>query len=153
KSSLYYKMEGGKIFGILPFLLLDNPAGNQYYVASRYLFNTMSPYEFSADQYISLHTRLNAGGLLLDHISFIQKLGWRERFSFNAYWGTIRQENSQYNKTFTFPAMNAGPFMEGSAGIENIFHLLSIEYYRRLSYLNTAQANRGGLYLGFTLVF
>jgi hypothetical protein len=153
KSTLYYKMEGGMIFGTLPFLLLDNPAGNQYYVASRYLFNTMSPYEFSADQYLSLHTRLNLGGLLLDHIPMIQKLGWRERFSFNAYWGAMREENKVYNKTANIPLMNKGPFMEASAGIENIFHLLSIEYYRRLSYLNTAQSNRGGVYLGFTLIF
>src|SRR6185312_10975867 len=49
KSMLYYKLEAGKVFGTLPYLLLDIPAGNEYYVSSKYQFNTMAPYEFAAD--------------------------------------------------------------------------------------------------------
>lgn len=43
--------------------------------------------------------------------------------------------------------------MEASAGIENIFHIMSIEYYRRLNYLNNPYAKKDGIYLGLTLVF
>ncbi len=153
KSMLYYKLEAGKVFGTLPYLLLNIPAGNEYYVASKYQFNTMVPYEFAADKYISLHTRFSLGGALFDKIPLLQKLGWRERFSFNAYWGNMNKANIEYNKNSNFNLLDKVPFMEASVGIENIFHILSLEYYRRLNYLNNPYAKPGGLYLGITLIF
>ncbi|MBS1736779.1 MAG: carboxypeptidase-like regulatory domain-containing protein [Bacteroidetes bacterium] len=151
KSMLYYKLEVGKVFGTLPYLLLNIPAGNEYYVASKYQFNTMSPYEFAADRYVSLHTRFYLGGVLFDKIPLLRKLGWRERFSFNSYWGDMTQANIAYNKGSNFNLINKAPFMEASAGIENIFHVLSIEYYKRLNYLNNPYAIKDGIYLGITL--
>jgi hypothetical protein len=153
KSMLYYKVEVGKVFGTLPHLLLNVPAGNEYYVASKYQFNTMSPYEFASDKYISLHTRFYLGGALLDKIPFLQKLGWRERFSFNAYWGDMTTANIDYNKSSNFNLIGKAPFMEASIGIGNIFHVLSIEYYRRLNYLNNPYAKKDGIYVGLTLAF
>jgi len=153
KSMLYYKLEAGKTFGTLPYLLLNIPAGNEYFVASKYQFNTMAPYEFATDRYISLHTRFYLGGVLFDKIPLLQKWGWRERFSFNAYWGDMSKANQDYNKNSNFNLMGKQPFMEASAGIENIFHILSIEYYRRLNYLNNPYARRDGIYLGLTLSF
>lgn len=153
KSMLFYKLEAGKVFGTLPYLLLNIPTGNEYYVASKYEFNTMAPYEFAADRYLILHTRFNLGGVLFDKIPLLQKWGWRERFSFNAYWGDMTKTNQLYNKNSNFNLLGGAPFMEASAGIENIFHILSIEYYRRLNYLNNQYARRDGLYLGIYLVF
>jgi hypothetical protein len=153
KSMLYYKLEVGKIFGTLPYLLLNVPSGNEYYVASRYQFNTMSPYEFAADRYVSLHTRFYLGGALLDKIPLIRKLGWRERFSFNGYWGDMTKANIDYNKNSNFNLIGKTPFMEASIGIENIFHIVSIEYFRRLNYLGNPYAKKDGIYLGVTLVF
>ena len=153
KSMFYYKVEAGKVFGTLPYLLLNVPSGNEYYVASKYQFNTMSPYEFAADRYISLHTRFYLGGALLDKIPFLQKLGWRERFSFNAYWGDMTNANIDYNKSSNFNLIGKTPFMEASVGIGNIFHVLSIEYYRRLNYLNNPYAKKEGIYIGLTLAF
>ena len=153
KSMLYYKLETGKVFGTIPYLLLKVPLGNEYYVASKYQFNTMSPYEFATDQYVSLHTRFNLGGALFDKIPLLQKLGWRERFSFNAFAGSMNKANIDYNKSSNFNQLGKAPFMEASVGIENIFHVLSLEYYRRLNYLGNPYAHKDGVYLGLTLVF
>ncbi len=153
KMMLFYKLDAGKTFGMLPYLLLNIPPGNEYYVASKYLLNTMAPYEFAADRYVSLHTRFYLGGGLLDKIPLLQKLGWRERFSFDAYWGDMSKANRDYNKISNLNLLNNGPFMEASAGIENIFHIISVEYYRRLNYLNNPYASRDGIYLGITLSF
>ncbi|MDQ2753426.1 MAG: DUF5686 family protein, partial [Bacteroidota bacterium] len=153
KSIFYYKIEGGKIFGTVPYLLLNIPSGNEYYVASRYLFNTMSPYEFAADRYVSLHTRFSLGGAIFDKIPFIRKLGWRERFSFNGYWGDMTKANIDYNKNSNFNLIGKVPFMEAGIGIENIFHVLSIEYYRRLNHLSNPYAQKDGVYLGVTFSF
>ncbi len=153
KMMLYYKLETGKVFGTIPYLLLNVPAGNEYYVASKYQFNTMAPYEFAADEYLSMHTRLYLGGAFFDKIPFLRKLGWRERFSFNAYWGKMNNANVDYNKNSNFNLIRKNPFMEASAGIENIFHVMSIEYYRRLNYLNNPYAKKDGIYVGVTLMF
>ncbi len=153
KMMLYYKLEAGRTFGTIPYLLLNIPAGNEYYVSSKYKFNTMLPYEFAADKYISLHSRLSLGGLLFDNIPLFQKLGWRTRFSFNSYWGGMSQANQGYNKNSNFNITGKIPFMEAGVGIENIFHILSIEYYRRLNYLNHPYAKKDGIYLGITLAF
>jgi hypothetical protein len=150
---LYYKVEGGSINKTLPYLLLNIPAGNQYFVASKYVFNTMNPYEFAADKYVSLQTRLHLGGVLFEKIPFIQKLGWRERFSFNAYWGDMSSANQVYNKSSRFYIANRKPFMEASAGVENVFHFLSIEYFKRLSYLGNPSITKSGLFFGVTIVF
>ncbi|MCW3107544.1 MAG: hypothetical protein JWQ09_2050 [Segetibacter sp.] len=153
KTMLFYKLEAGQVFGTVPYLLLNIPAGNEYYVASKYQFNTMAPYEFAADRYVSLHTRFYLGGALFDKFPLLQKLGWRERFSFNAYCGNMNKANIDYNKGSNFNLLDRKPFMEASAGIENIFHLISIEYYRRLSYLDHPFAKRDGFYLGFGVTF
>jgi Family of unknown function (DUF5686)/CarboxypepD_reg-like domain len=153
KMLLYYKLDAGKTFGTIPYLLLDIPAGNEYYAASKYQFNTMAPYEFATDRYISLHTRFYLGGALFDKIPWVQKLGWRERFSFNAYWGDMTKANIDYNKNSNFNLPGTAPFMEASLGIGNIFHVLSIEYYRRLNYLHNPYARKYGIYLGLALVF
>lgn len=153
KMMLYYKLEAGKVFGTIPYLLLNVPAGNEYYVASKYQFNTMAPYEFAADKYVSLHTRLYLGGTLFDKVPLLRKLGWRERLSFNSYWGNIGKANVDYNKNSNFNLVGKAPFMEASVGIENIFHVMSIEYYRRLNYLNNPYAKKDGIYVGVTLMF
>lgn len=152
KSLLYYKIEAGKVFGTLPYLILDVPSGNEFLVSSKYLFNTMLPYEFASDKFVALHTRLYLGGILFDKVPFIRKLGWRERFTFNAYSGSLTQENKEYNRGANFRTLERKPFMEAGVGIENIFHFFAIEYYRRFSYSRIG-AKRDGFYAGVTLSF
>lgn len=153
KYMLYYKIETGTVLGTVPYLLMHIPAGNQYFVASKYVFNTMNPYEFVSDRYVSLQSRLHLGGILFENIPFIQKLGWRERFSFNGYWGDMSNRNRNFNSNSSFFVPSRVPFMEASAGVENIFHFLSVEYFRRLSYLSNPGISKSGLYFGVTIVF
>lgn len=153
KSILYYHLKIGKTFGTLPYVLLDIPRGNEFYVSSKYSFNTMSPYEFVADRYISLQTRLSLGGLLLDKIPYMQKLQWRERISFNSYWGDLSSDNIALNSNSNIHTLGATPFAETGVGLENIFHCLSLEYIWRLNYLSNKFAIRSGLFVGITFNF
>jgi hypothetical protein len=155
KAMLIWNLEAGKLLGTLPTLLLQVPTGNDAFVMSRNVFNTMTPYEFSADRYVSLRSRLALGGMLFDKIPFLQKLGWRERLTFNAFWGDLRTENRTFNAAQNPLAPNGQPFMEAGAGIENIFHLFSIDVMRRLNYLDAPGAigNRVGIYLGLKTFF
>ena len=153
KSILYYNVHVGKTFGTAPYLLLDVPGGNETHVDSRYQFNTMQPYEYAADQYLSLHTRLYTGGMLFDKIPFLNRLGLRERYSFNMFMGSMTNANQTYNNTAHFAVTGNKPFMEAGVGVENIFHLLSLDYFWRLSKSTDPVAQRAGLFLGLKLAF
>lgn len=153
KSLLYYKIEAGKTFGVAPFLLLNIPHGNESYVASKYLFNTMVPYEFATDEYISMHSRFYLGGSIFDKTPYLRKLGWRERFSFNGFTGSMTAANKNFNKNANFSVPGSNPFMEAGIGIENIFHVFSIDYYQRISGLNKQNVKRGGIFVGVNLTF
>jgi hypothetical protein len=152
KAIFYYKLNVGKTFGTAPYLLLDVPAGNESHMDSRYLFNTMLPYEYAADQFMSLHTRLYTGGTLFDKIPLLNKMGWRERFSFNAFMGSMTDANKTYNNNAQFSVTGNKPFMETGVGIENIFHLLSLDYFWRLT-PGALDAGKGGLFVGLKVAF
>ena len=64
----------------------------------------------------------------------MKKLGWRERFTFNAFWGDMSTQNQLLNNQSKFKIANGKPYLEVGAGIENIFHLFSIEYFQRVNY-------------------
>lgn len=151
KTSLLWNAEVGKITGTLPALLLYSPRGNDTYVTSRYLFNTVVPYEFAADRYAVLQTRLAMGGLLFDHVPFLQQLGWRERLTFNSFWGDMSANNQAFNAHSGITIANGQPFMEAGAGIENIFHLFSIDYIRRINY--KGPYNGSGIFVGMKVSF
>ncbi len=151
KASLLWNAEAGKILGVVPALLLYAPRGNDTYVTSRYLFNTVVPYEFAADRYATLQTRLALGGLLFDHIPLLQQLGWRERLTFNSFWGDMSASNRAFNAHSGVNTANGQPFMEAGAGIENIFHLFSIDYIRRINY--KGPYNGSGIFAGMKVSF
>ncbi len=65
----------------------------------------------------------------------------------------MNKANLDYNRNSNFNVPDKIPFMEASVGIENIFHIMSMGYYRRLSYLNKTCARKDGIYLGLTLTF
>jgi hypothetical protein len=156
KTYLFWNFDIGKIYGVLPSLLLQIPRGNNTYVMSRYVFNTMLPYEFFADRYVSLTSRLSLGGIIFDRIPLLQRLGWRERLTYNAFLGDLSPANQAFNREQHFtPLRNKHPFMEAGFGVENIFHLFSIDFIHRLSYLHStgARANGNGIYIGMNVLF
>jgi hypothetical protein len=65
----------------------------------------------------------------------------------------MTKANIDYNKNSNFNLLGTAPFIEASVGIGNIFHVLSVEYYRRLNYLNNPYAEREGIYFGLSLGF
>lgn len=155
KTYLYWNLDAGKIYGVLPSMLLQIPRGNNTFVMSKYVFNTMLPYEFIADRYVSINSRLSLGGIIFDRIPLLQRLGWRERFTFNAFMGDLSPANQAFNRDQHFTPLRKHPFMETGFGVENIFHLFSIDFMHRLTYLHSqgAHANGSGIFLGMNVLF
>ena len=49
--------------------------------------------------------------------------------------------------------MGKAPYMECSAGIENIFKLIRVDYVWRLNYRDTPGINKGGVRLSMHITF
>ncbi len=151
---LDYMIQAGKVFGALPYPLLEIHGGNETYVYDPYAYNMMNYYEFVSDQYITLQAQYHLDGFLLNHIPVMRKLKWREVLSGKALAGSVSQENRDL---LIFPStlssLNQGPYYEVGAGIENIFKLFRVDALWRLSYLDHPNIAKFGLRGTFQIVF
>lgn len=148
--------EGGYIFGKLPYPLLDIHHANQSYALQLDSYNLMNFMEFASDHYASINIDQHFNGFIFNKTPLLEKLKLREVLSFKSLWGGIRPENNPVNdpSRVQFPvrdgspstfALNNGPYMEASAGVENIFKILRLDVIRRLSYLDHPDAPKWGV--------
>ena len=49
--------------------------------------------------------------------------------------------------------LGSTPYMECSVGLENIFKILRIDYYRRLTYLDHPDIKKGGIRIALRFTF
>ncbi|WP_138994243.1 DUF5686 family protein [Larkinella sp. C7] len=156
KGNLYYNLTSGAVLGTVPLLLLHIPRGNPYYIADKYAYYGMSPYEFAADRYVSLLTRYSLGGLILNKIPLLNRFNLRERLTANFFWGDLTAANQDFNQVNPFRTTGRTPYAEAGVGIENIFNLFSVDCIWRLNHLTGADAvriTRFGIYTGVRLQF
>ncbi|HTD39709.1 MAG TPA: DUF5686 family protein [Mucilaginibacter sp.] len=149
--------EGGYIFNKLPFPLLDIHHANQSYALQLESYNLMNYLEFVSDHYASINIDHHFNGFIFNRIPLLDNLKLREVVSFKSLWGGVRSENNPVNdpSLLQFPTreggkpitytLDNGPYMEASAGIENIFKLVRLDVVRRLSYLDHPDAPKWGI--------
>ena len=146
-----------------PYTKLFVPVSNQSILMDPKAFSLMQPMEFLMDRYASLHVTYYLKGWIFNRIPGIKHLKLREVVSFHLLAGYLGDRNNPYKTDglYDFPVShieqgqnvyartdfamhNADgdikysymPYMEFTAGIENIFKLFRIEYVRRLTHLN-----------------
>ncbi len=130
---LKYSIEAGKIWGTLPFPLLNIYSGNETFYHDDYAFNLMNYYEFISDEYASYHVVYHMQGFFLNHVPVLRKLKWREVVALKGAVGHTAYGNKFYN---LLPERSyiSKPYMEASVGIENIFRFIRIDAVWRLFY-------------------
>ncbi|MBS1651321.1 MAG: carboxypeptidase-like regulatory domain-containing protein [Bacteroidetes bacterium] len=145
-------LEGGKIWGQVPYVLMELHGGNETYLYDPLAFNMMRYYEFASDQFVSLALFHHFDGLFLNKIPLLRRLKWREVANCKMAWGSVNNTNKN---VLIFPStlssLNNGPYVECSAGIENIFKVFRIDFYYRATYQFANPANNIGLRLGINL--
>lgn len=149
-----YIAEAGKIFGTVPFPLMELHGGNETYVYDYMSYNMMKYYEFASDQYASLGVFHHFEGLLFNKIPLIKKLKWREVVTCKALWGSVNDKNKRaliFPKTLN--AIGNEPYVEVSAGIENIFKVFRIDALWRCTHHRAKAIDNFGVKLGFQLAF
>lgn len=147
-----YMIQGGKIWGQVAYPLLELHGGNETYVYDYMAYNMMRYYEFGSDQYAAAAIIHHFEGLLFNKVPLLKKLKWREVVSGKAVWGTVEPNN---RKTLIFPstlrALDSGPYVEATAGIENIFKVFRIDALWRLTYPRANPIENFGFKFSFQL--
>lgn len=154
-------IKAGHIWSRVAYPDLIIPNANLSYTIQPESFALMNPMEFVTDSFVQWDFTYWANGAIFNYIPVIKKLGIREAFAFRGVWGALSSKNDPAcsPEVFRFPAsamatpMNHGPYMEISAGLDNILRCLRIDYVWRLSYRESRGINRAGIRLAFHASF
>lgn len=150
-------VEGGYIFGKLPYPLLTIHRANQTYAFQLRSYNLMNFMEFVSDRYASLNIDHNFNGFFFNKVPLLKKLKLREIASFKIIYGGLRDENNPNRDAslLQFPvnsegvkttySLNREPYLEGSLGIGNIFKLFRVDVVKRFSYLDHPVVSEYGI--------
>ena len=166
-----FMAKGGHVWSRhTPYTQLFTPNANMSYVIQPESFALINPMEFVADSYCSLDFTYWANGAILNYIPLVKKLKLREVFSARSFWGKLSDRNNpRLNPDMlAFPANPWGngsdgiatvdvgrtPYIELSAGLDNIFRCLRLDYVWRITHRHPAYTiSRSGLRLALHVTF
>lgn len=141
--------EIGKVWGKVPFPLLNLPQANQSFFLQETSFNLMNFMEFMSDEYVSLKATYYPNGFIFNRIPLFSRLKLREVVGVKALLGRLTDINNPNIQTdlFNFPTNADGtpttfafneaiPYIEVSAGVSNIFKIFRVDLLQRVTYLD-----------------
>ena len=154
---------GGHVWSSSPFPELLIPNANLSYTIQPQSFALMNPMEFINSSYVSWDCTYWLNGLIFNYIPYVKKLKLREVVGFRGLYGTLSRRNTpdaSHPELLVFPEdantrpMDQGPYMEISAGLDNILRCLRVDYVWRLSYRQTPyHIDRSGLRIALHVTF
>ena len=150
------RVQTGMIWQKVPFTKLYIPTTSTSIFLAQRSFNLMKPMEFLMDEYVSLFATYYFKGWIMNRIPGINKLKLRGVVSVAAIYGGLTKKNNPFLETgsglYEFPQSatfdNEGywtagrttspfgklPYIEVTAGFENILKFIRIDYVRRITY-------------------
>lgn len=144
------------------FTELFAPPANLSYTIRPGTFALLNPMEFLLSTYASWHIEYQMRGLIIDRLPFLRQTGWRTVLGWAGFYGSLADKfvpSAPNGRLLLFPdgasqAKMTKPYMELSAGVDNIFHCLRVDYVWRLNYLNVPYAiDRRGLRVAVNFTF
>ncbi|MDE6624289.1 MAG: DUF5686 and carboxypeptidase regulatory-like domain-containing protein [Alistipes sp.] len=134
-------LQGGRIFGTVPYPLLKLHEGNATYFYDAYAFSCMNFYEFASDAWVALFYEHHFNGWLLGRIPLLERLKWREVLVCKGVWGTLSPRNDGSRPGTAAPLLFPegmssvdDPYVEVGFGVENIFRLLRVDCIWRVTH-------------------
>jgi Family of unknown function (DUF5686)/CarboxypepD_reg-like domain len=134
-GSLYYNFFAGKIYGTLPFTLLQVPPGNNLFYYDKYAFDMMTRYEFLCDEYAGFDIENDIGGGIFNYIPLLKKLKLRQFWTAKGIIGNLSPANEALNfqGDAPFKSLQGNPYLELGTGVENIFHFFRVDFVWRVT--------------------
>lgn len=154
-------LKGGYIWSQVQFPALLWQNANISYTIQNESYALLNPMEFAMDRYASWDMTYFGNGVLFNRLPLIKKMKLREVASFKGFVGRLSDKNNPAlnDNLFRFPIgaktepMGKEPYMEVSAGLDNIFTILRVEYIWRLSYRNRPGVDDSGLRIALHFSF
>ena len=158
-------VKGGHVWSRTSYISLLTPNANLSYTIQPESFALLNPLEFIGDSFVSWDVTYWANGALFNYIPLLKKLKLREVVAFRGWLGHLSRKNDPAldadsgNPLLRFPAeamatnMHNRPYMEISAGIDNLLRCLRVDYVWRLTYRNVPGIDRSGLRIALHATF
>lgn len=136
----------GKIWGTLPYPLLEMPNIQELRDRHTISYELTNPMEFVADKFLKFSYDHRLNGFILNKVPLVKKLKLREIFGARMFWGELSAANNPYlsNSVVHFDRDEQGeimtrvlskePYWEGYVGLDNIFKVLRVQYFARMTY-------------------
>lgn len=172
-GEIYYNIYGGRVFGTLPFTMLEIHPGNEIYYYNKYAFNLMNRFEYISDRYAGINFEHNVGNGMFRLIKPTRSLKLRQFWTAKLLWGNLSEANKKFNYTdqyydaatmkfdaatgkgwFPFQTLGDKTYMELGTGVDNIFKVLRIDLiWRVLPNDAVAAQKRFGVFGSFRIQF
>ena len=150
-GEVQYAVEGGMIFGSLPYTMLEIPRGNKTYGLYTYDFNLMDYLEFANDKYINVYADYHLNGFFFNRLPLLKRLGLREVVGFK---GIIGDLDDRHSKVLDYPRdlrpLSTG-YLEVNAGVENIFRFFRLDAIWRITPKSVTGAPSFGIRAQFNI--
>ncbi len=147
-------LSSGLILGDLPYPMLFNTIGNETPFYVNFSYNLLDFFEFSSDRFAELRYRHSFEGIILNTIPLLKRLKWRLVGEANFLYGDLSQKSidrviypsdENGNPEIPFSQFTNKPYVEVAYGVENIFRILTIQAFHRLTYLERNNVNKFAL--------
>ena len=148
-----YVVEVGKLWGTVPYPLLEIAPGNQTLIGDQYGYNLMNYYEFINDEYVSVFYTHHFEGLLFNHLPLLRKLNLREVVHAKGIIGNINEQNASFSVFPSYTYSLTKPYYEAGVGIENIFKVARVDFIWRLNHHDHANTQRFGVFISLQFAF
>lgn len=172
-GEIYYNIYGGRVFGTLPFTMLEIHPGNEIYYYNKYAFNLMNRFEYISDRYAGINFEHNVGNGMFRLLKPTRSLKLRQFWTAKLLWGNLSDANKKLNYTdqyydestmkfntetgtgwFPFQTLGDKTYMELGTGVDNIFKVLRIDLIWRVLPSDAATATkRFGVFGSFKIQF
>jgi hypothetical protein len=146
-----WDIQFGKIWGTIPYPLMEIHLGNDTYMYDLTGWNLMNYFEFVSDQFAQIRIEHFFEGFFLNKIPGIRKLKWKEVITAKALIGSISDQNKMHMalppNTYELIDQRTGeyvPYVELGFGIENIFNLLRLDFIYRATHQRGPNPNNPG---------
>ena len=154
-------LQGGIVWNRVPFTKLFTPPSNRSMFLAPKTFCLMRPMEFVMDKYVALYATYHLKGWIFNRIPLWNRLKLREVLSFSGVYGGLSSKNIPDVGTaglYVLPdgcaPIGKAPYMEITAGIENILEVLRIDYVRRLTYAKDLKGwGKNGIRISLNISF
>lgn len=133
-GSIYWNLFAGKVYGTLPYPLLEVHPGNEFYYYNKRAFNMMTRYEYISDQFAGFNFEHTIGGGVFNYIPLLKKAKLRQFWTAKGVIGSLNDSNSALNlgKGYPFRTLERNPYLELGTGVENILQLFRIDFIWRV---------------------